>query len=104
MVAFIKSMDSKTCKEVINGWTPPKVTTEDGTETLKPEKDWSKEEDEEAHDNSRALNAIYNGVDKNISRVINTCSNAKEASKLSKLHTKASPRFTCQDFKFLQKI
>lgn len=72
MIALLKSMDSKTWKEIINGWGPPKVTTQDGPETLIPEKNWSKEEDEEAHGNSRSLNAIYNGVEKYVFRPINT--------------------------------
>lgn len=37
MVDFLKSMDSKTWEVVIKGWTLPKVTTEDGTESLNPE-------------------------------------------------------------------
>lgn len=36
-------------------------------------------EDEEALGNSKALDVILNGVDKNTFRLINTCSKAKEA-------------------------
>ncbi|XP_050875624.1 uncharacterized protein LOC127079260 [Lathyrus oleraceus] len=36
------------------------------TTDLKPEEDWSKEEDELALGNSKALNALFNEVDKNI--------------------------------------
>lgn len=52
---------------------------------MKSEKDWSKEKDEKALGNSRALNSIYNEVNKNIFRIINTCTSAKEAWELSKL-------------------
>ena len=47
--------------------------------SLKHKLTWSKEEDEESHRNSQALNALYNGVDQNIFKLINTCSSAKEA-------------------------
>lgn len=56
----------------------PKVTIEDKTQSMKPEEYWSKEEDEKALGNFHAFNAIYNEVDKNIFRLINTCSSAKE--------------------------
>jgi hypothetical protein len=49
------------------------------TTDLKLEKDWSKEEDELALGNSKALNALFNGVDKNIFRLINICTVAKDA-------------------------
>ena len=46
---------------------------------LKLEEDWSKEEYEIALGNSKALNAIFNGIDKNIFRLVNTCEVAKDA-------------------------
>ena len=48
-------------------------------QSLKNEEDWTKEVDEEVLGNSKALNAIFNGVDKNLFRLINTCTVAKEA-------------------------
>ncbi|CAJ2662688.1 unnamed protein product [Trifolium pratense] len=64
MIAFLKSMDSKTWKAVLKGWDPPVVMDKDGKPTLelKAEEDWSKEEDELALGNSKALYALYNGV------------------------------------------
>ena len=50
------------------------VTSEDETIILKLEV-----EDEEAIKNSKTLNSIFNGVNKNMFRLINTCSEAKEA-------------------------
>lgn len=79
MVSFLKSMNNKTWKTVINGWTPRKVTTEDNTKTLYSEKDWSKEEDKEELCNSISFNVIYNGVDMNIFRIINTCISVKQS-------------------------
>ncbi|KAA0060153.1 Receptor-like protein 12 [Cucumis melo var. makuwa] len=53
-----------------------------GKETLKPEITWSKEEDKDVLVNSRALNSIFNGVDQNVFKLINTCSSTKEALKM----------------------
>src|ERR1044072_5911336 len=82
MTTFLRSIDNKTWKAIIKGWTPPVNKETEGsstTLTLKKEEDWSKEEDEEALVNSKVLNAIFNGVDKNMFRLINTCTMAKEA-------------------------
>ena len=48
------------------------------TYVTEAEKEWNTAEDEYALPNSMALNAIYNGVDKNVFRLINTCVSAKE--------------------------
>ena len=80
MVALLKSMDDKTWKVFIKGWDDSVVNDKYGKATadLKPEEDWSKEEDELALRNSKALDALFNGVDKNIFRLINTCTITKE--------------------------
>src|ERR1044072_9139092 len=80
--AFFKSIDYKTWKAIVKGWTPPVNKTTEGSSTIldyKKEEDWTKEEDEEALSNSKALNAIFNGVDNNMFRLINTCTVAKDA-------------------------
>ena len=53
---------------MLKGQEHPVVLDKDGhkTEVLKPKEEWSAREDEKALANSRALNAIFNGVDKNI--------------------------------------
>jgi len=65
MAAFLKFMDNKTWKAVIEGWEHPVVMDIDGkaTTALKPEGDWSKDDDELAIGNSKALNALVNVVD-----------------------------------------
>ena len=55
------------------------VTSEDDTTSLKLEGDWTKVEDDETLGNSKTLNVILKRVDKNVLRLINTCSEAKEA-------------------------
>jgi len=81
MVAFLKSMDNKTWKVIIKGWDHPVVMDKDGkaTTTLKPEEEWSKDEDGLAHGNSKALNTLFTCVDKNMFRLISTCNVAKDA-------------------------
>ena len=80
MGAFIRSIDHKIWKSIITGWEAPKKVLEDGvTHVKKPEIEWSPTEDEAALSNSKALNAIYNGIDRNVFRLINTCESANEA-------------------------
>ena len=84
MTAFLRAIDNKTWKAIIKGWSPPvKTATEESSSTAKPtlkkEADWTPEEDAEALANSKALNAIFNGVDKNMFRLINNCTVAKKA-------------------------
>src|ERR1044072_8702930 len=55
MTAFLRSIDNKTWKSIVKGWTPPvnKTTSENSSATtieLKNEEDWTTEEDEEAWD------------------------------------------------------
>ena len=53
----------------------------DGNKTaiLKSEEEWTIAEDELALGNSKALNALFNGVDKNMFRLIKQCTVAKDA-------------------------
>ncbi|GAU10383.1 hypothetical protein TSUD_419050, partial [Trifolium subterraneum] len=63
------------------GWEHPKVKNASGADTdeLKLEEDWTTAEDMLAVGNSKALNALFNGVDKNMFRLIKRCKIAKEA-------------------------
>ena len=91
MIAFLKSIDNnKAWRAVIKGWKHPVVRDvgadgkETGTTSLKPEADWDENDDKEASGNSKALNALFNGVDKNVFRLINNCTEAKEAWEILK--------------------
>jgi hypothetical protein len=66
-------MDNKSWKEVLKRWTHPTVTAGYETTSLKPDA-----EDNEGLGNSKALNVIFNGVDRNVFRLINTFTEAKE--------------------------
>lgn len=73
MVDFIKSMDNKAWKSMVKGRDQPMSRDKDGKiiEELKPEEDWDDEGDKLAQGNSKALNALFNGMDRNNSRLIN---------------------------------
>ncbi|KAA0038855.1 gag-pol polyprotein [Cucumis melo var. makuwa] len=79
MSAFLKSMDSKCWKSVLTGRELPSIKDAAGKTTLKPEITWTKEVDEESLGNLRALNALFNGINHNVFKLINTCTSAKEA-------------------------
>jgi len=81
MSAFLKSIDSRTWKAVLRGWEHLVALDKDGNKTvvLKPEEEWTTVEDELALGNSKALNALFNGVIKNMFRLIKQCIVAKDA-------------------------
>ncbi|MCI90294.1 gag-pol polyprotein, partial [Trifolium medium] len=56
MMAFLKSIDSRTWKSIVNGWEAPVILDKDGNKTtgVKAEKDYSKDEDDLALGNSKA--------------------------------------------------
>jgi len=87
MSAFLKSIDSKTWKAVLKGWEHPVALDKDGNKTtvLKPEEEWTTVEDESFLANSRALNSIFNGVYKNMFRMIKQCTVAKVAWEILKI-------------------
>lgn len=57
------------------------MITVDGKYVPKPEDDWTNEEEQESLRNSRALNVIFNVVDLNMFKLINSCVTAKDAWK-----------------------
>ena len=51
MTAFLKSIDNKTWRAILKGWTPPVNKTTEGSSTTTPdykkEEDWTKQKEEE---------------------------------------------------------
>ena len=86
MSAFLKSINSKTGKAVLKDWEHPVALDKDGNKTavLKLEEECTTTEDESSLANSRGLNAIFNGVDKNMFRMIKQCTVAKVAWEILK--------------------
>ena len=62
------------------------VVGQDGkvTDVLKDEEDWNDEDEKSSEGNSKALNALFNGVEKNIFRLISNCTISKEALEIPK--------------------
>ncbi|XP_024018312.1 uncharacterized protein LOC112090655 [Morus notabilis] len=79
MMAFIKAQDEKAWRAILNGWKHPVTKDAEGKEILKSKGSWNSDENKLAIYNSRALNAIFNGVDINQFKMISTCESAKEA-------------------------
>ena len=73
MKTFIKSIDEKTWLSILKGWSPPTVTTDDTTVTLKSEKTWTKVENTLANSNFKALNVIFTTVDVTQFKLISAC-------------------------------
>src|ERR1044072_3353556 len=78
MVAFLRSVDIKAKRAADKGWKHPTKLEKDGTTVLKPEEERSKEKEELALGNSKALNALFNGIDRNIFRLVHQCELAKD--------------------------
>ncbi|KAA0065462.1 gag-pol polyprotein [Cucumis melo var. makuwa] len=78
MIAFLNSVDNICWKSVLTGWESPSVKDVASKTTPKREITRTKEEDEELFGNSKALNALFNGVDHNVFKLINACTSAKE--------------------------
>ncbi|KAA0039138.1 gag-pol polyprotein [Cucumis melo var. makuwa] len=81
MIFFIKTLDGKAWRALVAGYEPPMVTV-DGVSVPKSEVDWTDAEEQASVVNARAINAIFNGVDLNVFKLINSCTTAKEAWKI----------------------
>ena len=60
------------------GYNPPMINV-NGVSVPKLEVDWIDAKEQASVGNVRALNAIFNGIDMNIFKLINSCSTTKEA-------------------------
>ncbi|TYJ96620.1 gag-pol polyprotein [Cucumis melo var. makuwa] len=72
MEAFLMSLDMRCWRAIISGWEHPTEKDETGKVTRKSELKWTSEEDDAAVGNLCALNALFNTVDPNIFKLINT--------------------------------
>ena len=89
MTLFFKSLDGKAWRAVLDCqvWQklfilePPTVIV-DGQVVPKSELDWTNVEEQASAGNFRVLNAIFNGVDLNMFKLINFCNSAKEVGRI----------------------
>ncbi|CAM8965558.1 unnamed protein product [Rhodiola kirilowii] len=79
MKSFLKSLDEKAWKAVLIGWTHPTMANLVGEVVPKPEALWTEDEEKASIGNSKAMNAIFSGVDKNVLKLIINCEITKEA-------------------------
>ncbi|KAK2372230.1 putative mitochondrial protein [Trifolium repens] len=81
MMAFLRSIDSKVWKVVLTGWEQPTYASKEGTSTgiVKPEVEWTTEEEAVANQNHKAIYVLFNGVDTSVFKLIKNCVSAKEA-------------------------
>ncbi|CAM8923342.1 unnamed protein product [Rhodiola kirilowii] len=79
MKSFLKFLDEKAWKEVLIGWTQPGMESLMGEVVPKPETLWDEEDEKSSIGNSKAMNAIFSGVDENVVKLIINCEVAKEA-------------------------
>ncbi|CAM8908633.1 unnamed protein product [Rhodiola kirilowii] len=78
MKTFLKSQDESIWEAVENGWTHP-VITEAGKVSLLPKDKWTEIHKNAEAANSKAMNAIFLGVDGKIFKMNSTCEIAKKA-------------------------
>ncbi|CAM8943747.1 unnamed protein product [Rhodiola kirilowii] len=79
MKYFLKSLDERAWKAVLTGWTEPTMENLTGEAVPKPEALWTEADDKASMGNSKAMNAIFSGVDENVMKLIINCEVAKEA-------------------------
>ncbi|TYK18530.1 gag-pol polyprotein [Cucumis melo var. makuwa] len=80
MIFFIKTLHGKAWRALVAGYDPSMIAV-NGVSVPKPEVDWTDAKEKASVGNARVLNAIFNGVDLNVFKLINSCSTAKEAWK-----------------------
>ena len=60
-------------------WTPPTETNSKGKKVLKPEVDWSNDDNHLANYNNKTLHTSFNGCDADHIKLISSCETTKEA-------------------------
>ncbi|CAM8913096.1 unnamed protein product [Rhodiola kirilowii] len=79
MKAFVKSHDESVWEAVEQGWTHPVTTDEEGKVCLLAKDKWTEIHKSAEAANSKAMNAIFSGVDGKNFKMISTCEVAKKA-------------------------
>ncbi|CAM8978326.1 unnamed protein product [Rhodiola kirilowii] len=79
MKAFLKSQDDSVWEAVEHGWTHPVATDEEGKVSSLAKDKWTEVQKNAEAANSKAMNAIFSGVDGKNFKMISTCEIAKTA-------------------------
>ncbi|KAA0038092.1 gag-pol polyprotein [Cucumis melo var. makuwa] len=72
MIFFIKTLDGNAWRALVVSYEPPTVIV-DEVLVPKPEVDWTNVEEQASVGNARVINAIFNGVDLNVFKLISSC-------------------------------
>ena len=67
----------KAWRSILTGRVPPTVTDNEGKKVLKPEVDWSNDDNRLANYNNKALHAIFNRCDADHIKLISSCETTK---------------------------
>ncbi|CAM8986673.1 unnamed protein product [Rhodiola kirilowii] len=79
MKAFLKSQDESVWEAVEQGWTHPVTADKEGNVSLLAKDKWTEIHKSAEAANSKAMNAIFSGVDGKNFKMISTCEVAKKA-------------------------
>ncbi|CAM8940741.1 unnamed protein product [Rhodiola kirilowii] len=79
MKAFLKSHDESVWEAVEQGWTDPVALDKEGKVCLLAKDKWTESHKKAEGANSKAMNAIFSGVDGKNFKMISTCEVAKKA-------------------------
>ncbi|CAM8982585.1 unnamed protein product [Rhodiola kirilowii] len=79
MKAFLKSQDEAIWEAVEQGWTHPVATDKEGKVSPLTKDKWTEDHKSAEAANSKAMNAIFSGVDGKNFKMISTCEIAKTA-------------------------
>ncbi|KAA0064038.1 gag-pol polyprotein [Cucumis melo var. makuwa] len=77
MIFFIKTLDGRAWRALVAIYDPP-MSTVDGVSVSKSKVEWTDAKEQASVENA-TLNGIFNGVDLNVFKLINSCTTVKEA-------------------------
>ena len=77
--SFIRALDIRALRSILIGWKPFILTDSEGMKVIKPEVDWSNDDDCLANYNNMALHVTFNGFDTEHIKLISSCETTKEA-------------------------
>ncbi|KAG9454485.1 hypothetical protein H6P81_007389 [Aristolochia fimbriata] len=89
MQIYIKAQDEKAWKTIEKGWCMPTKVIGEGIDMKiveKPNTEWTEEEERLSNCNSKALNAIFGGVNEEQFRRISACTTTQEAWRILEVY------------------
>ncbi|XP_075475714.1 uncharacterized protein LOC142510139 [Primulina tabacum] len=86
MRMYIKFIEKRAWKRVIDGWSPPRIVDADGDSRVKPEIAWANDEVHTSNFNSKTLDVIFAFVDLNVFSLITNFTSAKDTWDILQKH------------------